>query len=186
MTTTIERPRTELMVPPGRLIPEIENDLTRRELLIGAGSLLALGAAGCGNGEDAGNGEEVSGGMRTIEHKFGSTEVPENPERVAAVGYNEADFVLALGVAPVGARDFIGPFEEESRPWAQEELDGAEPKLVGGEEINFEAVAALEPDLILGIYSFMDHGTSASTPMSWAGPTRPTGCWPTTTPAFAR
>ncbi len=74
---------------------------------------------------------------------------------MVTVGYNEADFALALGVVPVGVRDFIGPFREESRPWAREELDGADPKLVGGEEINFEAVAALEPDLILGIYSFM-------------------------------
>lgn len=50
MTTTIECPRTELRVPPGLLVPEIEDELTRRELLIGTGSLLALGAAGCGSG----------------------------------------------------------------------------------------------------------------------------------------
>jgi iron complex transport system substrate-binding protein len=152
MTTTIERPWTELEVPSGLLIPEIENDLTRRGFLIGGAAALLL--AGCGKQD--GNGDEASGGKRAIEHKFGSTEVPENPERVVAVGYNEADFVLALGVMPVGVRDFIGPFEEDARPWAQEEFDGAEPKLVGGEEVNFEAVAALEPDLILGIYSFMD------------------------------
>lgn len=155
MTATIDRPRTRPMVPPGLLVPRIENDLTRRSFLIGGAATLLL--AGCGSGGQAGSGDdEVSGGKRTIEHKFGSAEVPENPERVVTVGYNEADFVLALGVVPVGVRDFIGPFEEESRPWAREEFDGTEPKLVGGEEINFEAVAALEPDLILGIYSFMD------------------------------
>ena len=153
MSTTIERPWTEMKVPPGLLVPEVENDLTRRGFLIGGAAALLL--AGCG-GEQATNGDEGSRGTRTIEHKFGSTRVPENPERVVAVGYNEADFVLALGVVPVGVRDFIGPFQEESRPWAREELDGADPKFAGGEEIDFEAVAALEPDLILGIYSFMD------------------------------
>ena len=129
---------------------------TRREFLIGAGSLLVLGAAGCGAGEEAVRDETTSRGSRTIEHKYGKTEIEGVPERVVAVGYNEADFVLALGVVPVGVRDFIGPFEEKSRPWAQEELDGAEPKLVGGEKINLEVVAALEPDIILGIYSFID------------------------------
>ncbi|MGH3086655.1 MAG: iron-siderophore ABC transporter substrate-binding protein [Rubrobacteraceae bacterium] len=134
--------------------PEIVSDLTRREFLIGAG-LVAL-APGCGSGEGSGeSADSPSGGTRTIEHKFGTAEIPENVERVVAVGFNEADFALALGVVPVGVRDFIGPYPEETRPWATEELEGEEPELVGGDEINFEAVAALEPDLILGIYSFM-------------------------------
>jgi len=139
------------MSHPGLAVPKTYNDLTRREFLIGAGGLLIFAPA-CGSG----GGEEVSGETRTIEHKFGTTEIPEEPERVVTVGFNEADFALALGIVPVGVRDFIGPFSEETRPWAQEGLNGAEPLLVGGEEINFEAVAALEPDLILGIYSFMD------------------------------
>jgi len=139
--------------PPGTTLPRIANNLTRRELLAGLGGLMVLGAAGCGGGQ--GQRPETQD-ARTIKHKFRSVELPENPQRVAAVGFNEADFALALGVVPVGVRDFIGPFEEESRPWAQEELGGADPKIVGGEEINFEAVAALEPDLILGIYSFVD------------------------------
>jgi ABC-type Fe3+-hydroxamate transport system substrate-binding protein len=73
---------------------------TRREFLIGGAAALLL--AGCGSGEQAGSGgDEASGGKRTIENKFGSTQVPENPERVVEVGYNEADFVLVLGIAPV-------------------------------------------------------------------------------------
>ena len=34
-------------------------------------------------------------------------------------------------------------------------LDDAQPKLIGAEEIDFERVAALRPDLILGVYSGM-------------------------------
>lgn len=143
-------PRT---FPPGIPPTRVANDLTRRELLAGLGGLIVLGAAGCGGGQGQ---QSETRGPRTIEHKFGSVEVPDNPERVVAVGFNEADFLLALGVVPVGVRDFIGPFEEQARPWAREELGGADPKIVGGEEINFEAVAALEPDLIMGIYSFVD------------------------------
>lgn len=138
---------------PGVAHPRTANRFTRRELLAGMGGLMVLGAAGCGGGQGRRPGTRDS---RSIKHKFGSVEVPDNPERVVAAGFNEADFALALGVVPVGVRDFIGPFEEESRPWAREELGGADPRIVGGEEINFEAVAALEPDLILGIYSFVD------------------------------
>lgn len=137
--------------PPGTALPRIARELTRRELLAGLGGLTVLGAAGCGGGQRPETRE-----VGSIEHKFGSVELPESPRRVAAVGFNEADFLLALGVVPIGVRDFIGPFEEESRPWAREELGGAAPKVVGGEEIDFEAVAALEPELILGVYSFVD------------------------------
>jgi iron complex transport system substrate-binding protein len=81
--------------------PTIVDDLTRREFLIGAGLLAP--APGCGNGGEE-SGEGTTANSRTIEHKFGAMEVPANPGRVVAVGYNEADFVLALGVVPVGVR----------------------------------------------------------------------------------
>ena len=53
----------------------------------------------------------------TIEHAFGSTTIPAAPQRVVTIGFNEADFALALGVVPVGVRDFIGEYPEEGRPW---------------------------------------------------------------------
>lgn len=40
--TTMDRPRSSAGIRPGLLIPEIENDLTRRDFLTGAGSLLVL------------------------------------------------------------------------------------------------------------------------------------------------
>jgi iron complex transport system substrate-binding protein len=41
-------------------------------------------------------------------------------------------------------------------PWAQDELGDAEPVVLGeGGELDFEAVAALDPDLIVGLYSGM-------------------------------
>ena len=81
---------------------------------------------------------------------------PAEPERVVTVGFNDQDFVLALGVTPVGVRENLGDYDMPSRPWAQEQLAGAELPTVGGQEIDVEAVAALEPDLIVGVYSFMD------------------------------
>ncbi|MGB3681413.1 MAG: hypothetical protein WA990_02900, partial [Rubrobacteraceae bacterium] len=52
----------------------VEN-ITRRQFLVGAGSLLLLGATGCsGGGSGSGGGETSSDPARTIEHKYGSTE----------------------------------------------------------------------------------------------------------------
>lgn len=42
-----------------------------------------------------------------VEHKYGSTVVPEAPERIVTVGAVEQDTLLALGVAPVGLVEWI-------------------------------------------------------------------------------
>ena len=93
-----------------------------------------------------------------IEHSFGTTEIPAEPERVVTVGFNDQDFVLALGVTPVGTREYLG-YDYELPAVGQDLLDGEMLPTVGGEEINIEEVAALEPDLIVGIYSFIDQET---------------------------
>jgi iron complex transport system substrate-binding protein len=88
----------------------------------------------------------------TIEHAFGSTVIEEPPERVVTVGFTDHDSVLALGVQPVGVREWYGEQPNATFPWAQDALGGAEPEIVGEATISVEAVAALEPDLIIGIY----------------------------------
>ena len=129
--------------------------LTRREFLVGAGSLLFLGVAGCAGGGEAGNsGETTSDGMRTIEHKYGSTEISGMPRRVVSVGLTEQDYVLALGVAPVGVREWFGDYPGALWPWAREKLgDEPLPEVLPVEELNFEQITALEPDLIFGVNS---------------------------------
>ena len=117
--------------------------------------LVLLALAGCGGSESEDTGQAPSGGAFpvTIEHKFGETTIPEAPERVVAVGFNDQDFALALGVKPVGVRQFQGGIDISKRPWAQDELGGASPEIVGAEELELEKIAALRPDVILGVYS---------------------------------
>jgi iron complex transport system substrate-binding protein len=131
-------------------------------LLIGA--LAATGAA-CG-GDDA-DAEDTSGADTateasgdatfpvTIEHKYGETTIEEQPERVVSVGFTDQDVVLALGVKPVGIRDWYGDQPDAVWPWAQDELGDAEPEVLSSAEINFEQVASLQPDLIVGVSSGM-------------------------------
>lgn len=91
----------------------------------------------------------------TITHKYGTTIVPEAPQRVVAIGYNEQDALLALGIKPVAVRYWYGEAPFAIFPWAQDEADGAEPVVMemAWGELNFEAILALDPDLISGVYS---------------------------------
>lgn len=90
-----------------------------------------------------------------IEHRHGTTTVEEPPERVVAVGLTDQDSAIALGVVPVGTTEWFGGHPGAVWPWAQDELGDAEPPTVVGDAaaINFEKIASLRPDLILGLYS---------------------------------
>jgi len=97
---------------------------------------------------------QAAAGTRTIEHKYGSTTIEGIPERIVSVGFTDQDAVLALGVVPVGIRDWYGEQPYAVWPWAQDELGDAKPEVLQG-EINFEQIAALQPDLIVGVSSGM-------------------------------
>ena len=72
-----------------------------------------------------------------------------------SVGFTDQDTLLALGVVPVGIRDWYGDQPDAVWPWATDELGDAEPTVLSSAELDFEAVAALEPDLIVGLSSGM-------------------------------
>lgn len=143
----------DLRLSPASSVPGIGNRLSRRRFLAGAGGLLVLGAAGCDGGQDAGSG--ASGAGRIIEHKYGTTEISGAPERVVSVGFTDQDPILALGVAPVAVREFTGERPYATWPWARDDLGDARPRVLAVGELNFEQIAALEPDLIVGVSSGM-------------------------------
>lgn len=94
----------------------------------------------------------------TIEHAFGETVIPEEPERVVAWGWGSADAVIALGVVPVAIPfQSYGGGEDGVLPWIADALAerGASTPTVlpDSAEAPVEAIAAAEPDLILATYS---------------------------------
>ncbi|SPJ24077.1 ABC transporter substrate-binding protein [Palleronia abyssalis] len=95
----------------------------------------------------------------TVEHAFGSTTLETRPERIATVGWANHEVPLALGIVPVGfARANWGDDDGDGvLPWVTARLDelGAEtPALFDeGDGVDFEAVAATDPDVILAAYS---------------------------------
>lgn len=122
--------------------------------------LLLLVLAGCsgsasGSAEPAASGSAGGGFPVTLEHQFGSTTIPAAPQRVVTVGFNEQDYALALGVEPVGVREFLG-YDAPNRPWAPEGVRGKEIPTLGSQDLELEKIAALAPDLILGVNSYID------------------------------
>lgn len=90
----------------------------------------------------------------TIEHKYGSTTLTEKPERIVLVGLTEQDAMLALGEVPVATREWYGERPGAIFEWAQEKLgDAPLPEVLPAVELNFEQIAALQPDVIVGLYS---------------------------------
>jgi iron complex transport system substrate-binding protein len=87
----------------------------------------------------------------TIEHKFGTTVINAAPERVASLDYNGADNLLALGVQPIAIRYWYGDHPQAVWPWASDFLTTT-PEILRG-ELDFEQVAATEPDVIVAIWS---------------------------------
>jgi len=95
----------------------------------------------------------------TIKHALGTTVIKKKPQRVATVAWANHEVPLALGVVPVGmARAVFGDDDGDGvLPWVTarlKELGAPTPVLFNeGDGIDFEAVAASRPDVILAAYS---------------------------------
>ncbi|WP_243298916.1 ABC transporter substrate-binding protein [Bacillus litorisediminis] len=112
-------------------------------------AVFALSACGTDDTEENANQDketEKNTGY-TVEHSMGVAEIPDTPEKIVVLTNEGTEALLAMGIKPVGAvQSWLGD------PWYEhiaEDMEGVE--VVGTEsEVNLEAVAALEPDLILG------------------------------------
>ena len=127
-----------------------------RPVLRGAALLAAaaLVVTGCGSDDDTaenaggGSGGSSSGAFPvTVATAFGDVEIADEPTRVVALGWGDAETALALGVQPVGASDWLAFGGEGVGPWS-EGYDEA-PEIIETQEPSLEAIAALGPDLIL-------------------------------------
>ncbi|MEJ6549739.1 ABC transporter substrate-binding protein [Corynebacterium sp. USCH3] len=125
--------------------------LTRRARVVGRRILttavaagVVVAAAACGTSDDGQDGD----GLHTVDSAYGEVEVPREPERVVAVSYDTPWQLKSLGVTPVGAQDY----SDYAQGFTDEQMDfveSAEP--VGAFfDLDIEAVAAADPDVIVG------------------------------------
>ena len=133
----------------------------RRAALAAATAGLLLAVAACGGNDDpAASSAEASGGPAaaypvSIADKYGTATIKAEPKRIVVVGLVEQDALLSLGVVPVATTEWFGEKPGAIWPWAEAAL-GSNPKpqvLTNTDGIQVEKVAALRPDLIVGLYS---------------------------------
>ncbi|MFB4421733.1 iron-siderophore ABC transporter substrate-binding protein [Streptomyces sp. QL37] len=132
-------------------------------LMAGVVAALLVGLAACGSSDDADSSASASasGGAAEgafpakVATKFGEVTVDKAPERIVALGWGDAETVLALGGQPVGASDWLAFGGEGVGPWAKGMYDKS-PQMIGTLEPEFEKIAALQPDLILDTKSSGD------------------------------
>src|SRR5688500_6217114 len=123
--------------------------LVRSAALLAAAALVVTGCGSDADADSAGDGGSSSSGAFpvTVTTAFGDVEIADEPTRVVALGWGDAETALALGVQPVGASDWLAFGGEGVGPWS-EGYDEA-PEIIETLEPSLEAIAALEPDLIL-------------------------------------
>jgi iron complex transport system substrate-binding protein len=113
---------------------------------------LVAALAGCSSTEAAPPAAAI-----TVAHKYGETKVPRDVSRVATVGWNDQDFVLALGVVPVTTRAWFDNYNDF--PWVRDATGGKGVPASGRDGIDYEAIAAAQPQVILAIYETIDKPT---------------------------
>ncbi|WP_435174815.1 ABC transporter substrate-binding protein [Actinacidiphila sp. bgisy145] len=124
---------------------------TRRGLLsAGAAGAALFGLAACGSGGGSGSsGAKGASGTRTVDTAKGPVKVPASPKRVVAINDFPMSAMFDLGLTPAGVFDageqYVPPRDLTRWKAVPKVSDG-----VGG-AIQVEKVAALKPDLIIGI-----------------------------------
>lgn len=94
----------------------------------------------------------------TIEHALGTTTIEAKPTRVVTWGWSAQDVVIDLGVEPVGMPFFAyGGGDDGVLPWTEVALAekgmNLPTVLPNTPEAPLEAIAALQPDIIIAPYS---------------------------------
>ncbi|MGG6242427.1 iron-siderophore ABC transporter substrate-binding protein [Nodosilinea sp. AN01ver1] len=107
--------------------------------------LVAVGAIACQTSPIA---NPAPSDCRMVQHPLGETCVPMQPSRVVALDHTAAGNLLSLGVMPVGVASNLLHQLAERLPDV--------PRLGQSNQINLEALAALQPDLIIGAASDLE------------------------------
>ncbi|MFB6818451.1 iron-siderophore ABC transporter substrate-binding protein [Streptomyces sp. NPDC056347] len=128
-----------------------------------AATALVLAVGGCSS-NDSGNEKSGAAGKSSgafpvsLRSALGTAEIEKRPERVVTLGQGSAETAIALGHTPVGVEKYEwGSDETGYLPWVHDAVEKSGDKLpvqfTGGEDIDFEAITELEPDVILAPWS---------------------------------
>lgn len=141
-----------------------------KKIFVGSVTALALGGflVACGTEDNSNNSAESAAVEAeqgafptTIEHRYGSTTIEKAPQRVVSLGYTDQDALLELGVTPVSVKywDEMTPEGQAAGNWSNDLITGEQPRIDKDTEVNAEAIAKDNPDLIVAVYSDIDEAT---------------------------
>jgi iron complex transport system substrate-binding protein len=109
-------------------------------------ALLTVPLAGCGGGSDDDATTSPGDGI-VVEHRYGTTTLDGTPRRIVSLDNQWTDVLVALDGPLVGAA--LDPSIDGGRyPW-QADIPASVEGIPVSDAIPYEAVAALEPDLIV-------------------------------------
>lgn len=132
-------------------------DWTRRRFVLMSSAAVVAGLmAGCGEDGSGGTTGSPRANLFPVEvtGALGTVRIEKRPERVVTLGYlRDTDIAVAFGVMPVGATK-ASLYPEKLPPWLIEELGSERPELLDDTATDYEAIAALRPDLILATDSY--------------------------------
>lgn len=126
---------------PGRTTPRHRGRVLR--LLVAPVLALTLAVAGCTSSSDA---DDSADGTRAVETAFGSVDIPVAPQRVVALEGGTGP-LLEAGIVPVATAD--GDWADSFLPAEYEQVADL-PVVLGPDGWDYEAISALEPDLLVG------------------------------------
>ncbi|WP_455900682.1 ABC transporter substrate-binding protein [Rhodococcus gordoniae] len=124
----------------------LERKRARGAAALGAAALLAVGLVGCSSDSESGT---DSAPTRTFEAQNGSIEIPADPQRIVSCGYATLPLIQAganLAAVCEWSRE-LDNMDEETLA-AYEALPKVAPDGAVS-ELNYEAVTAADPDLII-------------------------------------
>ncbi|MEU5692042.1 ABC transporter substrate-binding protein [Actinosynnema sp. NPDC020468] len=134
--------------------------LSRRFFLTAAGvGALSAGLAACGGGSSGStpttSGSAAGGFPLTVDGAEGKAVIPAQPRKVVTVGFmRDLDEAVSLGVTPVATTPATN-FDSGLPPWVEAKLGGTKVEQLSYEDnLPFEKIAALGPDLILATDSY--------------------------------
>jgi len=145
----------------------LRTTLRRSVAATAATAALGLGLVACGSDDDDSSSEPAQAAPApaaanafpvTIKSALGDATISEKPERVVTLGQGSTETAIALGEIPVGIESYEwGSDSTGYLPWVHDAVTkagGTLPKqFKGGEELDIEAIAALDPDVILAPWS---------------------------------
>lgn len=113
-------------------------------------AVLSAGCGGSGSDSQTSASDPSDPGSVTVEHHYGTTEVPIRPERIVSLDVQWTDVLAALDAPPVGY--LLDPnLDDGNFPWRGDLLEDA-TGLTATDALPYEQIAALEPDLIVVTY----------------------------------